>query len=125
MTLGPRVVGHGGRAERSATVMAGACVVRRNSRWVVVVRLIYGNDLELALDYTLRCSGVLATADKGEWVSPPPSHTQALHASPSRHHLTLNTKLRLDATLPSGSLLLRWHNLDAFASPRLTRPTST
>lgn len=45
--------------------MAGACVVRRNSRWVVVVKLISGKDLELALDYTLRCSGALAAADKG------------------------------------------------------------
>lgn len=39
-------------------------VVRRNSQWVVVVKLIYGNDLELALDYYLKCSGVLAAADK-------------------------------------------------------------
>ncbi|XP_045120346.1 uncharacterized protein LOC123509836 isoform X10 [Portunus trituberculatus] len=44
--------------------MEDACVVRRNSHWVVVVNLIHGNDLELALKYSLRCSGVLAAADK-------------------------------------------------------------
>lgn len=55
--------------------MAGGCVVRRNSRWVVVVRLISGNDLDLALDYTLRCSEVLAAADKGVSCHPTATHS--------------------------------------------------
>lgn len=66
-----------------AAVMAGECVLRRNSRWVVVVRLIYGNELNLALDYTVRCSDVLAAADKGDCSPLLPS--QAYHCSPLPH----------------------------------------
>lgn len=83
--------------------MAGACVVRRNSRWVVVVRLIYGNDLDLAVDYSLKCSGVLAAADKGECL-PLQRHTTL------PHYFILNTKLPPDACLHLfSSLPLRWH----------------
>ncbi|XP_066982084.1 uncharacterized protein [Macrobrachium rosenbergii] len=40
--------------------MENSAVVKRTSRWIVVVRLFYGEELDVGLDYTFRHTGAIA-----------------------------------------------------------------